>query len=264
MHSPPHIAPIAPPQGHATGPMVLRIGLVVAGGVLTALVSSLPAALRMGDDASVARAIEQWLVLGAIATPLAILAVLAIARAKVGLRVLAGERAVSFSAGFLWWCTVEIALLAAVGSVLRKTTHNHALAGVAFAFFALLSGAVVALLARRVTVVLDGSGPAAPRSGLSVAAACAALVVLLVAVRTGRADDLHTAGGIVDAVLFAGLATLASSPAFARSRPLAIAGLPVAILVVIAGLTTLALDPKLRDSLTVTAPIHGLVIDLFR
>jgi len=273
MNRPPPIgsfSPVAEPQGahgaaqQTRGSLVLRIGLIVAGGVITALVSALPAALRMGDDASPLRAVEQWLVLTAIATPLGILAVFAIGRARAGLRILAGDRTVAFAAGFLWWCVIELGLLSLFGALLKKTTHNHALAGAAFAMFGTFTGILVLLFARRASVVLASGGPASTRAGFAIAAACAGLVTLLVLVRTARADDLHTAGGLVDAVLFGTLATLTSSRILARFRALAIVGMPIAVLVVIAGLTTLGLDPSLRDSLTVTAPLHGLVIDFFR
>lgn len=257
-------SPVAAPQGQAGGSLVLRIGFIVAGGVITALASALAAALRMGNEASPLRAIEQWLVLTAIATPLAVLAVFALGRARAGLRILAGDRAVAFAAGFLWWCVIELGLLSLFGALLKKTTHNHALAGVAFAMFGTFTGILALLFARRSAIVLARAGPGSARAGFAIAAASAGLVTLLVLVRTARADDLHTAGGLLDAVLFGTLATLTSSPHLTRFRPLAIVGMPVAVLLVVAGLTTLGLDPPIRDSLTVAAPLHGLVIDFFR
>ena len=63
---------------------VTRLGTVVGGGVLAAAASSLPAELRIGDGGSIIRAIEQWLALAALLTPLAILLVAVLRRGRGG------------------------------------------------------------------------------------------------------------------------------------------------------------------------------------
>lgn len=243
--------------------MVMRVGYIVAGGVIAAVASSFPGSLRMGEEGSASRALEQWIVLSALATPLGVLAVAVLRRARVGLRMLMGDRATLLFMGVLWWCVIEIGLLAIVGTVLRKTTHHHALAGVTFAAFAVASGVVVGLLARRATSVLARGGASLQKVGLYIAGGAAFLIVMLVGVRTSRAEGLHTAAALVDALALAITSTIASSKAFGRVRAMAIAGVPVAVLVIMVGFTTLRFDPKLRESLMETAPIHALVIGLF-
>lgn len=258
----PHLASQKPqPEGESA---ILVVGFIVAGAVIAAVASSLPAALRMGEEGSAGRALEQWIVLSALATPLAAAVVVILRRARVGLRLLMGDRASLLAIGVLWWSVIELGLLSIFGAVLRKTTHHHALAGVTFAAFAVASGALVGIFARRTTAIIARGGTSLQKIGLVIAGGAAFVVVMLVGIRTSRAEGLHTAAALVDVLAFAVMSTIASSKILSRFRPLAIAGVPVAVLVVMVGLTTLRFDPKLRDSLVETAPMHAILIDLFR
>jgi hypothetical protein len=252
------------PEPDAEGePIVLRVGFIVAGGVMAALAASLPAALRLGEDGSFGRAIEQWVVLSAVATPVAVAAVAVLRRARAGLHLLMGERAPVLAIGVLWWCVLELALLSAFGAVLRLTTHNHALAGVTFAAFAVVTGILVGLFARRTALILARGGASLQRVALAIVGACTFLGIMFVGIRMARADGLHTAAGLVDSIAFAVTTTIASSRLIGRWRPLAISGVPVAVLVIMVGLTTLRFSPTLRAPLAHTAPMHSLVIGVF-
>ncbi|MBX3206800.1 MAG: hypothetical protein KF764_17150 [Labilithrix sp.] len=250
------------PESDGTS-VVVRLGFIVAGGVAAAIASSLPASLRMGDEGSASRALERWMVLSAVSTPLAVAAVAVLRRARVGLQLLAGERTSLLAMGGLWWTVIELGLLSMFGALLSKTTHHHALAGVTFAAFAVISGIIVALFARRTTTLLARGGASLQKLGLSIAAGCAFVGILLVGVRTSRAEGAHTAAALVDALALVVATVLASSRAFGRWRPLAIVGVPLAVLVTMVGLTTLRFDPKLAQSLPETAPVHAFVIGLF-
>ena len=243
--------------------LVLRIGIVVAGGVAAGVIGSLPAALRLGGEGSLATLIVRWLILAALAIPISVLAVAVLRRARVGIRQLLGERAPLLIIGVLWWAVTEIGLLAIFAAVLRKTTHHHALAGVTFAFFAIITGVVVGLLARRTTTMIGRGGSKLQSMGLAAVGVCATVVLILVLVRTARASEIHAAAGIVDAIALSVTALLASTRAFTRIKPLAVVGLPVAILVLVLGLTMLRFDPRLRSLLPIGAPLHALVLDLF-
>ncbi|MBX3202876.1 MAG: hypothetical protein KF894_32415 [Labilithrix sp.] len=240
-----------------------RLGFIVAGGVAAAIASSIPASLRTGGEGSVVRVLEQWIVLSAVSTPLAVAAVAVLRRARVGLQLLAGDRAPLLAMGVLWWSVIELGLLSLFGALLSKTTHHHALAGVTFAAFAVGSGVVVALFARRTTMVLARGGASLQKLGLAIAGGSAFLGILFVGIRTSRAEGMHTAAALVDALAFAVATVIASSRAFGRWRPLAIAGAPVAILVILIGLTTLRFDPKLMQALPERAPVHAVVVGLF-
>jgi hypothetical protein len=245
-------------------PIVMRVGFLAAGGVIAALISSLTAAFRTGDEPfTIGRPLEQWLVLSAVATPFSIAAVAVLRRARVGLQLLAGERGSLFVMGFLWWSVVELALLSIFAAVLRKTTHHNALAGVTFAMFALVTGVVVALFAARVTKMVANVLGNTRRHALVIAAGCVVVALVLALIRTSRAEGMHAAAGIVDAISFFVAASITSSRLLKRTRLVAIAGLPAAFLLIMVGLTTLRFDPKLAQSLAGTAPIHAFVIGLF-
>jgi hypothetical protein len=248
------------PDGETS--IVLRIGRTVGEGVAAAVVSAFPASLRMGDEASILRALEQWIVLSALGIPVAVLAVVVIKRARVGLHMLAGDQAPVLALGALWWSVIELGLLSIFGTVLRKTTHQTSLAGVAFAAFAIISGAFVGLLARRTIAMLARGGPGLQKIALVVAGAAAFIAIMLIGVRTSRAEGIHTAAALVDVLALAVTTTVASSRVFDRYRPLAIAGMPSAIFVLMVGLTTLRFDPRLDEALPETAPVHAAMLQL--
>jgi len=242
---------------------VTRLGTVVGGGVLAAAASSLPAELRIGDGGSIIRAIEQWLALAALLTPLAILLVAVIRRGRTGLYILAGHRGPLFAAAALWWAVLELGVLSIFGAVLRAKTHHHGLAGVTFAMLALFSGLGIALLAVRGVRLLLRMPSSGHRVALTVAAAAAFLVVALVGLRTSRAVGLHTAAAMVDTLALVVSGTIASSRAMARWRPLAIGGVPMAAFILLLGLACVNAEPDLKDVLAEGAPVQAWVLGLF-
>ncbi len=258
------LAPDDGPEQESDGSsVVMRIGHIVGAGVVAALASSFPASLRMGEEGSAGRALVQWVVVSALATPLAVGLVAVLRRARVGLRLLMGERVQLLAIGVLWWSVIELGILSLFGALLRKTTHHHALAGVTFAVFAIVTGLVVGIFARKATLVLARGGSSLQRSGLIIASSAAFLVVMLVGVRTSKAEGLHTASALIDGLALAITSTIASSKMLSRHRALAIVGVPIAVLVVMVGLTMLRFDPKLHASLGEVAPLHTLVLSLF-
>lgn len=240
----------------------MRLGTVVGGAAVAAIAASLPAAIRMGDGGSIGRAIVNWIALSALAIPMAIVAVAMFRRGRDGLRLLAGERAIVLAAGVLWGCVLEAAFLSIFGALLRAKTHHHGLAGVTFAIAALGSGVVVALLSVRGARMLAGLAPAAQRLGLSFAAVAAFLIVMLVAIRTSRAEGLHTAAGLVDVLAITVASAIASARVFAGVRPLALAGVPVAALFLLIGLVALHGDADLQNRLIENAPLQGWLVEL--
>ncbi|HVJ89854.1 MAG TPA: hypothetical protein VM580_08615 [Labilithrix sp.] len=241
---------------------VVRLGLIIASGVAAAVVSSLPAVLRARADASASRLLEQWVVLSAVSLPVAVAAVAIFQRARVGVRLLAGERLALLSTSVLWWCVIELGLLSLFGAVLRHSTHHHALAGVTFAVFAVGSGIFVALVARRTALMLARGGGSLQKLALAITVGCAFASLVLVGVRASRAEGMLTPPALIDCLAFVIAATIASSRWIARGRPMAIAGVPVAVLLVVLGLSKLGAEPQLKTRIAETAPMHGLVIEL--
>jgi len=261
-----------PPLGHepleeadpnAASP-VMRFGTVVGGGVMAAVAASLPAELRIGDGGSVFRAFSQWLALAALLTPMGVFVVAVFRRAKVGLKILAGEQAPLYAAGALWWAVLELGFLAVVGAVLRAKTHHHGLAGVTFAIVALVSGLVVGLLAVRGVRMLAKMPPAGHRTALGIVGMCCFSAIVLVGVRTARAEGLHTASALVDALALTVAAAIASTRPFTRLRPLAMIGVPFAAAILLLGIATVRAEPDLPTVLADAAPVHAWVLGLFK
>jgi hypothetical protein len=246
----------------AAASLVTRFGTVIGGGVLAAAASSLPAELRMGDGGSILRAVEQWLALAAILTPLSIVVVAVFRRGRSGLRQLAGSRGPLLAAAALWWAVLELGVLSVFGAVLRAKTHHHGLAGVTFAILALVSGLVVALLAVRGTRMLLKMPPSGHRLALMVAAGAAFLVVAIIGIRTSRAAGLHTAGALVDSLALLVSSAIASSRVMARWRPLAVGGVPIAAAILLLGFACVRAEPDLKDLLAEGAPLHSWLLSL--
>jgi len=246
----------------ASAPRLVRFGTIVGGGVVAAIAASLPAELRIGDGGSVFRALEQWLALSALITPLGITVVAVFRRARVGLRLLAGDRVPLLVAAALWWAVLELGVLAVFGAVLRAKTHHHGLAGVTFAIVALVTGVVIALLAVRGARMLDRLPRASHRGALVVAAGAAFLAIVLVGFRTSRAEGLHTAAALVDTLALGMAASIASTRSFGRMRPLALLGVPLAALILFLGFMMVLAEPNLSSLLANGAPVHAWVLAL--
>jgi len=244
------------------GSLLVRASAIAGAGVLVAAATALPSAARVVGDAGAPRAFEQWLVLTGITAPLGALFVAVAIRAREGVRLLVGERARAVVTGVLWWSVVELGLLAPVAAVLRKATHQHALAGVTFAAFAVASGVIVGLFAKRATAAFARGSTAT--LALGIAAGSAALAVLLVAGRTSRAEDMSTAAGILDAFAFAFATALLSAKRVLRVRALGLGGVPAFVLVVLVGFTLLRFAPELRAGFDRTAPLHTLLLEVFK
>ena len=249
-------------EDEAAASSVTRLGTVVGGGVLAAIAASLPAELRIGDGGSVVRAFEQWLALAALLTPLAILMVAVFRRARTGLQLLAGDRAPLFIAAALWWGVLELGVLSVFGTILRAKTHHHGLAGVTFAMVALVSGLLVALLAARGRRMLERLPSQGHRVALIIVALTSFLVVVLVGVRTGRAEGLHTAASLVDMLALIVSSAIASTRAVARWRPLAVGGVPIAAAILLLGYATVRAEPDLSGLLAAGAPVQAWLLGL--
>lgn len=239
---------------------VARAGSMAAGGALAALLASIPAALRIGSGESAGRALAAWLVLSAVLAPLAVGAVVVLARARAGLRIVAGGRAQLLAISLVWWSVAMFALLSLFGALLRKTTHHHALAGVTFAVFAAASGALVAALMLRAVTILARRGSDAHRVGVGLAGGGVLVALILFGLRVSGGADIHAGATIVDVLAIAIASIIASSRALAQARPAALAGIPAAVLLVVVGLAALRSDEPLRGAVGESAPVHAFVL----
>jgi hypothetical protein len=246
-----------------SGALVTRVGTVFGAAACAVVVATIPTELRVGDGGSTMRALQGWLALSALLLPVAVVIVGVLRRARVGLQLLAGERLGALAAGVLWWCVLEAGILSVFGAVLRAKTHHHGLAGVTFALFAVGSGVFSAFLAVRGAKLVSALPPVGQRLGLAVAAGAAFIVLMLVGIRTARAEGLQTASALVDVLALVVSCALASARPFARVRPLAILGVPAAAMIMVIGLATLRASPELQTSLVAAAPVQRWILAIF-
>jgi hypothetical protein len=262
--SPPTLGhePVGEDDDDAAASFPTRLGTVAGGGVLAAIASSLPAELRIGDGGSALRAFEQWLALAALLTPFAILLVAIFRRGRTGLQMVAGQHAPLFAAAALWWAVLELGVLSVFGAVLRAKTHHHGLAGVTFAILALISGVVVGLLAVRGVRMLARMPADGHRHALVIVSVTAFVVLVLVGMRTARAEGLHTAAALVDMLALLVATAIASTRPVARWRTLAVGGVPVAAAILLLGYATVQAEPDLSGLLAEGAPVQAWLLSL--
>lgn len=256
----------APKATPARAPSLVRFGGTVGAAVLAALVGSSPGALRLAatTDLGVLRA---WLTLAGLAlAPMLVLVPLA-RLAREGLRGMSsGERALERVASAVFFACSWLWFLAFVGGVLRQKTHQHALAAVTFALLALGAAAFLALVARRLAVIFVALRSSKRALGTAVAVSVSALSVLALGLRVARSAP-NLSGG-ARAMLVDGLALALALAFFARKtfderRLVARVGPPVAVVLLIVAMQTVATSGAAVSSLAGACPLHFALLRAF-
>jgi hypothetical protein len=248
---------------------VVRFGTAVGLGVLAALVGAVPATLRVASVAGDGGAGpgRVWLALAAAALAPMLAAVVVLRGAREGLRAFAGPGAGLRALGIALWLASLLVGLTFFGSVLRAETHQHALAGVTFAFGALAFSVASAVVCARLVSIARGAPAFGRRALVFVAGTMAVLALAFVGLRflhaaSHDAASYGAAGTVVDVLAFALAAFFASHRALRGRRAFALLGPPVAVVVVALGVLTLRGAPLLRDAIGESAPAFAPVVDL--
>jgi hypothetical protein len=165
----------------------------------------------------------------------------------------------------LWLATLLIGL-SVFGSLLRATTHHHALAGVTYAFGALFLAIGDALVIARVVAIARGLPDRGRKVLMLALAAGVGIVLFAVGVRFVRAAShdaasFAAAGTVIDVLAFALAAFFASRARVAWRRPLALVGPPVAVVVAALGIAALR-EPAVHDSVVERAPAFTPAADV--
>lgn len=262
----PGSAPPPPARADDGGSAVVRFGTAVGLAAVAALACVVPAAMRVASsDAGDVGATHAWVALAAAALLPMLAAVVVLRGAREGLRAFAGAGAGLRLYGVALWIATLVVGLSLFGSALRATTHHHALAGVTFAFGALVFAVGDALVCVRVVAIARGL-PEGGRRVLLVALAIAVGVLLLaVGVRFVRAAShdaasYAAAGTVVDVLAFALAALFASRRSLVSRRSIALVGPPIAVVVAALGVATLR-DAPLRAAIGERAPAFGAVVE---
>jgi hypothetical protein len=256
-----------PPRAADAGSFVVRFGTAVGLGAVAALAGAVPATLRVASVAAAQGpgALREWFALAAAALLPMVAAVVVLRGAREGLRAFAGPGAGLRVAGAGLWLASLLVGFTLLGRVLRAHTHQHALAGVTFAFVALFFAVGSAVVCARVVALARGA-PEFARRGLILILGTAAILALgyvglrFVRAASHDAASYGAAGTVVDVLAFGLAAFFASRPSLIARRFIALVGPPIAVVVVALGVTTLRAAPML-DAIGESAPVFAPVVE---
>jgi hypothetical protein len=248
-----------PPLPEEENPsLVLRFGTAIGLAALAAMGCAVPAAVRVASGFSGAGGARAWVALGAAALGPMTAAIFVLRGASDGLRAFGGPGAGQRVFGVTMWLAALLVALTSFGSLLRATTHHHALAGVTYAFGALAIAVGTALVCARLVAIVRKVPPAAQSLAMGSLGGVAAVAIAWVGLRLVSAASRDAASAaalatVVDVVAFAVAAFLGSRRALAARRLLALVGPPVAVIVAALGISALREAP-VRAAVTERAP----------
>ncbi len=247
---------------------LLHFGTAVGLGVAASLMCVLPATWRVGDAVASSEGLPRvWIALAADALAPMVATVLVLRAARDGARAFAsGPDGEYRGYGVAFWLASLLVMLSIFGSVLRATTHHHALAGVTYAFGALALSIGWALVCARLVAILRdlSEGPRRVLGGSLAVMTAAGLTWVAVRFLRAASEDPASASAaatVVDVLAFALMAVFAARPSLAVQRAPALVGPPVALAVLALGLSTLH-DAPLRAAIGEHAPAFYPVADL--
>jgi hypothetical protein len=281
---PPHEKEASPPEGVAGGggasgpdsgagggggertPWLSRFGGTVGAGAFGAVIAAVPATLRVESVAGVCRPGGTWALLGGMAIVPMSIAILVLRRARVGFVALGKRDSAALASIVLLWLVSTFASLSLLGSILRARTHHRALGGVVFAGGALSIAAMLALVCARAARIARGL-PRTARWGLG--AIGGALLGVVIALARAKLAQLSSppfpfaeSAKLVDGMAFALSALLASVSPLVHRRFLALLGPPLAVAILVLGVSSLSACPPLRDAIEEQAPVFFWLVAL--
>jgi hypothetical protein len=265
----PELNPPAPARPPETTSLVTRLGGLVGLATAAALACAMPAALRVVGVAPAESLPQAWVALAASALAPMVLVVAVLLRARDGWRAFGGPGAATFVFGVAMWLGFLVVGLSVLGSMLRATTHHHALAGVTFAFGALAMALAFAAVCSRLVGILrsvDGVSRRLLSVALAVLAVLAAAAFVWLALGSAQASARDAASAahvstVVDDLAFLLAAALAARRATGVRRLFALIGPPAAVVVLAAGLPLLR-SAGVREAIRAHAPTFEVGAEL--
>lgn len=260
-------APPPPRAAEGGGSFFVRLGTALGVAAVAALACALPATLRVASlTDSRASTPHTWLALAATALLPMLAAVVVLRGAREGIRAFAGPGAGLRAFGVGLWLASLVVAFTFFGRMLRTHTHHHGLAGVTFAFGALVLAVALGLCCARVVTLARGAPAFARRGLLFILGAAALLALAYVGIRFVRGASIDSAsygaaGTVVDVLAFALAAFFGSRPALVERPAFAIVGPAIALVVAVLGAFTLREAP-VRDAIGVRAPAYAPVVNL--
>jgi hypothetical protein len=240
----------------------MRFGAAVSAVILASVIATMPAAVRIAAAMGAAYGgLSLWVALLALAFfPLAV-ATVVLRHALASLRLFDPSAVRTGVAATLVWGLMTFVALSGLGVVLRATTHHHGLAGVTFAALGIVIASVLAPFAIRLVHVLR-DGP--PWLRWTAVVSCGLVVGALVAFSGRVLGHSEAASALsVDLIAFLFAAAFGAGAFPHRSRPLlplALAGPPLAAVVLVVGFGTLQASLPLRAAVLADAPVLSPVL----
>jgi hypothetical protein len=258
-----------PPRSEEEGAsLVVRFGAALGLAAAASVVCAAPAALRVSAAIPPGHvSLWAWLALAASALGPMVAAIAVLRGAAEGMRAFAGPGAGLRAFGVGLWLASLLVVLTWFGSLLRATTHHHALAGVTYAFGALALAVGIGLACMRIVAILSGLPPAARSLAFGALGGAVVVALAAMAVRFARAASHDSASAaaaatVVDVLAFALAGFLASRRGLGASRILALVGPPLAVVIVAMGISSLheaAIRQAIGDRAPAFAPAASLV-----
>ena len=239
------------------GSRVMRFGTAVSAVVLSSIIATTPAAVRVAPQVtSSCSAISVWVSFLALAFVPLLVATVVVRHGLAALRLFDSKAVVGGVSVALVWGLTTFGLLAALGAFLRATTHHHGLAGVTFAGVGLVVAAIVAVFSMRLVEWARASSAPVRWTAVSSFGVAVGFGLAFFARVIGRSEPASAL--VVDVVAFAFAAAFGAGAFPYRSRPiavLALAGPPLAAIVLVLGFGTLSHSPQLRAAVVEQAPV---------
>jgi hypothetical protein len=164
---------------------------------------------------------------------------------------------------FFAWLFASVDALLVFGALLRRTTHHHPLAGATFALVGLVVLVVFGALARRALAVALTWSDATAHGIFGLAAFGLGVLPILVALKVGP----PASGILVDALAYVIAVGFLSRASFAGDRLLGVVGPPLAVVVLLIGLTSLhkaPLDAAVHARAPLLSPPVDVITELVR
>jgi hypothetical protein len=245
-----------------------RFGGTVSVAMIAALLAATPATMRMREGG--VDLLRAWLTLGGLAIGPMLLLIPLARLAREGLRSVSqqqGEsRALERTAAAMVFAGTWLWFLSALGAQLRDKTHHRALGAVTFAIIAAISLVAIALVARRLAIILTALRENRRALGTGVALAAIVLSAAILALRVARgAPELDDGARamLVDGFAFALALAFFARKTFQERVIVPRLGPPAAVCILVVAMHTLATSEGALRALEQLCPLHFAILSGF-
>jgi len=245
-----------------------RFGGTVSVAMIAALLASMPATMRIREGG--VDLLRGWLTLGGLAIAPMLLLIPLARLAREGLRGVsqqAGEsRALERTAAAMVFAGTWLWFLSALGAQLREKTHHRALGAVTFAIGAAVAFVAIALVARRLALILTTLRDKNRQLGTGAALAAIVLSAAVLALRVARGAPELDEGAramLVDGFAFALALAFFARKTFQERLIVPRLGPPAAVCILVVAMHTIATSDVALRALERLCPLHFAILSGF-